>query len=154
MHVFPSSLLHPRKEKKSKKVRLYGMQLIETFQTSRIQWGCVHLQKQLDAIHAIQIEVIKNWKILCNEKVRLFLQSLSNCAERARKNQTFRGFKFSLFLSGLKQLKKARARYTLHFIRNFYMNLQPEICQNFKNMLRTYPRLREKQFIFFLLLLS
>ena len=93
--------------------------------------------------------VIKNWKILCNEKVRLFLQILSNCVERARKNQTFRGFKFSLFLSGLKKLKKARARYTLYFIRNFYMNLQPEICQNFKNMLRTYPRLREEQFIFY-----
>ena len=29
------------------------------------------------------------------------------------------------------------------------MKLQPEICQNFKNMLRTYPRLREKQFIFY-----
>ena len=27
-------------------------------------------------------------------------------------------------------------------------NVQPEICQNIKNMLRTYPSLREKQYSF------
>ena len=37
---------------------------------------------------------------------------------------------------------------TLLFIKNlFYNNVRPEICQNIKNMLRTYPRLRDKQFI-------
>ena len=30
----------------------------------------------------------------------------------------------------------------------FNKNVPPEICQNIKNMLRTYPRLREEQFIF------
>ena len=30
----------------------------------------------------------------------------------------------------------------------FYKNVQAAICQNIKNMLRTYPRLREEQFIF------
>ena len=30
----------------------------------------------------------------------------------------------------------------------FYMSVQPEICQNIKNMLRTCSRLREEQFIF------
>ena len=43
-------------------------------------------------------------------------------------------------------------RSTLFFIRIFYKNknVQPKICQNIKNMLRTYqyPRLREEQFIF------
>ena len=43
-------------------------------------------------------------------------------------------------------------RSTLFFIRIFYKNknVQPNICQNIKNMLRTYqyPRLREEQFIF------
>ena len=43
-------------------------------------------------------------------------------------------------------------RSTLFFIRIFYKNknVQPKICQNIKNMLRTYqyPRVREEQFIF------
>ena len=43
-------------------------------------------------------------------------------------------------------------RSTLFFIRIFYKNknVQPKICQNIKNMLRTYqyPRLREEKFIF------
>ena len=30
----------------------------------------------------------------------------------------------------------------------FYKNVPPEICQNIKNMLRTYPRLGQEQFIF------
>ena len=36
----------------------------------------------------------------------------------------------------------------------FNRNVQPKICQNIKNMLRTYSRLREEQSIFSLLLLS
>ena len=31
----------------------------------------------------------------------------------------------------------------------FYNNVQPEICQYIKNMLRTYPGLREEQFSFY-----
>ena len=31
----------------------------------------------------------------------------------------------------------------------FYNNVQPEICQYIKNMLRTYPGLREEQSIFY-----
>ena len=42
-------------------------------------------------------------------------------------------------------------RSTLFFIRIFYKNknVQPKICQNIKNMLRTYqyPRRREEQYI-------
>ena len=34
----------------------------------------------------------------------------------------------------------------------FYNTVQPEICQNIKNMPRTYPRLREEQFVFQLLI--
>ena len=51
----------------------------------------------------------------------IFTKFLKMCVERARKKQTFRGFKFPLFLSGLKQLKKAQARYTLFFIRTFFV---------------------------------
>ena len=45
--------------------------------------------------------------------------------------------------------KELKLIYTAIFIRTFsYENVQPEICKNIKNMLRTYPRLREEQYNF------
>ena len=47
---------------------------------------------------------------------------------------------------------QAKEVYTIFLKKSFYKNknVQPKICQNIKNMLRTYqyPRLREEQFIF------
>ena len=64
------------------------MQLIETFQTSRIQWGCVHLQKQLDAIHAIQIVWI-SYKKLENTVLRkssiIFTKFIKLCWKGTKK---------------------------------------------------------------------
>ena len=43
--------------------------------------------------------------------------------------------------------KELKLIYTAFFIRTFsYKNVQPEIFKNNKNMLRTYPRLREEIF--------
>ena len=152
MHACTSSLLNTRKEKKSKKVRLHGMQLIETFQTSGIQYNEVafissrnwmlflHIFKDKRR-ETVWISYKKLENTLQRQSSMILTKFIKMCVEKARKNQTFRGFKFSLFLSGLKQLKKARRRYTLFFIRTFfYRNLQPEIWQNIKNMLRTYPK--------------
>ena len=45
--------------------------------------------------------------------------------------------------------KKLNLIYTAFFIRTFsYEKVQPEICKNNKNMLRTYPRLREERYNF------
>ena len=46
------------------------------------------------------------------------------------------------------RITKLNGRYSLFYKNLFYKNVQPEICQNIKNMLRTYSRLREEQFIF------
>ena len=45
--------------------------------------------------------------------------------------------------------------FTFFFKKNlFYKKVRPEICQNIRNMLRTYQTLRGEQFILSLLLLS
>ena len=50
----------------------------------------------------------------------------------------------------VKATEKSTSEVHSFFYKNLFCgNLRPEICQNIKNMLRTYPRLREKQFIFY-----